>query len=168
MPEPEPGNASPAPLRLLLTPALDGTFSADCDRSWRVAAGDSVVLTGAGSVGADGRTITAYAWTLVSGATSLSALAGRETSFVAPGADVVVRLTVTDDQGRSDSTDATVRVGSVIPPPTPPSALPVPTPVPIGSSRSGGGGPFDPLALTLAAALASRARRRRLGTAPRA
>ncbi len=131
-------------------------------------AGVSVTLTGAASVGADGRTIAAYAWTLVSGATSLSALAGSETSFVAPGADVVVRLTVTDDQGRSDSTDATVRVGSAIPPPTPPPALPVPTPVPIGSSRGGGGGPFDPLALTLAAALAWRARRRRPGAAPRA
>ncbi len=44
MPDPEPGNASPAPLRLLLTPALDGSFAADCDRSWRVAPGDSVVL----------------------------------------------------------------------------------------------------------------------------
>lgn len=128
-------------------------------------AGESVVLSGGASVGADGRTITAYAWTLVSGSTSLSALAGSETSFVAPDADVVVRLTVTDDEGRNDSTDATVRVGSTNPPPTPPPALPVPAPLPIGSSRGGGGGLFDPLALSLAAALAWRVRRRRPGAA---
>ena len=131
-------------------------------------AGESVVLTGAASVGADGRTITAYAWTLVSGATSLSALAGSETSFVAPGADVVVRLTVTDDQGRSDSSDATVLIGSAIPPPTPPPAPPVAPPAPIASPRNSGGGLFDPLALTLAAALAWRTRRRRASEAPRA
>jgi serine protease len=131
-------------------------------------AGASVVLSGAASVGADGRTITAHSWTLVSGATALTALAGSETSFVAPGTDVVVRLTVTDDQGRNDSTDATVRVTGAIPPTTPPSSLPVPSPPPIGSSRGGGGGLFDPLALVLAAALASHARRRRPGAAPRA
>jgi serine protease len=131
-------------------------------------AGASVVLTGAASVGADGRTITAYTWTLVSGATALSALAGSETAFVAPDTDVVVRLTVTDDQGRNDSTDATVRVASATPPPTPPSSLPVPTPRPIGSSGGGGGGLFDPLALTLAAALAWRARRRRPVETPHA
>jgi serine protease len=124
-------------------------------------AGETVVLTGDGSLGADSRTITGHAWTLVSGATSLSALAGRETSFVAPaaGTEVIVRLTVTDDAGRSDSTDATVRVGSTVPPPAP---------GPGGPSRGGGGGPFDPLALALAltALLASRARRGREYSAP--
>ena len=121
-------------------------------------AGETVVLDGDGSRGADGRTITAYSWTLVSGATSLSALAGRETSFVAPaaGAQVVVRLTVTDDAGRSDFTDATVSVGTAVPPPVPPP------PAPGGISRGGGGGPFDPLALALAALLAARAWRGRM------
>ena len=77
-------------------------------------AGATVVLDGDGSLGADGRTITAHAWTLVSGATSLSALAGqrdRRSSRRRPARNVIVRLTVTDDAGRSDSTDATVRVG---------------------------------------------------------
>jgi hypothetical protein len=64
-----------------------------------------------------------------------------------------VRLTVTDDAGRSDSSDATVQVGSTTPAP------PVPTPDPGDLSKGGGGGPFDPLALALAAALGWRARR---------
>jgi serine protease len=130
------------------------------------AAGETVVLAGAGSLGADGRTISGYEWSLVSGATSLSALAGGQTSFVAPagGAAVVVRLTVVDDSGQRDSTDATVQVlgTTPTPPPAPPPAPPPPTPDPGGLSRGGGGGPFDPLALALAAALGWRLRRRRL------
>lgn len=119
------------------------------------APGATVVLTGGGSLGADGRSISGYEWSLVSGATSLSAVTGSQTSFVAPGAGttVVVRLTVTDDAGRSDSSDATVQVGSTTPAP------PVPTPDPGDLSKGGGGGPFDPLALALAAALGWRARR---------
>jgi serine protease len=125
------------------------------------AAGATVVLTGGGSLGADGRTISGYEWTLVSGATALSAVTGSQTSFVAPaaGATVVVRLSVTDDAGQRDSTDATVQVASTTP--TPPPAPPPPTPNPGGLSRGGGGGPFDPLALVLAAALGWRVRRRR-------
>jgi serine protease len=119
------------------------------------APGATVVLTGGGSLGADGRSISGYEWSLVSGATSLSAVTGSQTSFVAPGAGttVIVRLTVTDDAGRSDSSDATVQVGSTTPAP------PVPTPDPGDLSKGGGGGPFDPLALALAAALGWRARR---------
>jgi serine protease len=129
-------------------------------------AGQTVVLAGGGSLGADGRTIGGYEWTLVSGATSLSAVTGSQTSFVAPdaGTSVVVRLTVTDDAGRRDSTDATVQVAS----PTPPPAPPLPTPDPGGlSGGGGGGGPFDPLALALAAALAWRVRSIRRKEIPR-
>ncbi len=128
--------------------------------------GETVVLTGNGSLGADGRTISGYEWSLVTGATALSAVTGSQTSFVAPGTamTVVVRLTVTDDAGRSDSTDATVQVRAV----TPPTA-PIPVPNPGGVSRGGGGGTFDPLlALALAAALGWRARRRRGPIAPHA
>jgi serine protease len=132
-----------------------------------VAPGETVVLAGTGSLGADGRTISGYEWSLVSGATSLSALAGGQTSFVAPaaGASVVVRLTVVDDAGQRDSTDATVQVlgTTPTPPPSPPPAPPLPTPDPGGLSRGGGGGSFDPLALALAAALGWRMRRRRHG-----
>jgi len=131
-----------------------------------VAPGETVMLAGTGSLGADGRTIGGYEWSIVSGATALSALTGGQTSFVAPaaGATVVVRLTVTDDAGRRDAADATVQVlgTTPTPPPAPPPAPPPPTPDPGGLSRGGGGGPFDALALALAAALAWRMRRLRL------
>jgi serine protease len=132
-----------------------------------VEAGATVVLAGGGSLGADGRSISGYEWSLVSGATSLSALTGSQTSFVAPaaGTTVTVRLTVTDDAGQRDSTDATVQVAGTTP--TPPPAPPPPTPNPGGLSGGGGGGggPFDPLALVLASALSWRLRRLRR-TAP--
>jgi serine protease len=124
--------------------------------------GETVVLTGSGSLGADGRTISGYEWSLVSGATALSAVTGSQTSFVAPGSatTVIVRLTVTDDAGRSDATETAVQIGGTTP--TLPPAPPVPTPDPGSLSRGGGGGPFDPLlALALAATLAWRALRRR-------
>jgi serine protease len=130
------------------------------------AAGATVALAGTGSLGADGRTIGGYEWSIVSGATALSALTGGQTSFVAPagGTTVVVRLTVVDDAGRRDSTDATVQVlgTTPTPPPAPPPAPPLPTPDPGGLSRGGGGGPFDPLVLGLAAAMGWRMRRLRL------
>jgi len=131
-----------------------------------VAPGETVMLAGTGSLGADGRTVGGYEWSIVSGATALSALTGGQTTFVAPaaGATVVVRLTVTDDAGRRDAADATVQVlgTTPTPPPAPPPAPPPPTPDPGGLSRGGGGGPFDALALALAAALAWRMRRLRL------
>jgi hypothetical protein len=131
------------------------------------AAGATVTLAGTSSLGADGRTISGYEWSLVSGATALSAVAGGQTSFVAPaaGTTVVVRLTVTDDAGRSDSTDATVQVAGA-PPPAPPAAPPPPTPNPGGlSGGGGGGGPFDVLLLALALVLAGRGAQRRSGRA---
>jgi serine protease len=134
-----------------------------------VEAGATVVLAGGGSLGADGRSISGYEWSLVSGATSLSALTGSQTSFVAPaaGTTVTVRLTVTDDAGQRDSTDATVQVAGTTP--TPPPAPPPPTPNPGGLSGGGGGGggPFDPLALVLASALSWRLRRLRRTTPSR-
>jgi serine protease len=132
------------------------------------AAGATVTLAGTGSLGAGGRTISGYEWSLVSGATALTAVAGGQTSFVAPaaGTTVVVQLTVTDDAGRRDSTDATVQVASA--PPAPPPAPPPPAPNPGGlSGGGGGGGPFDPLALVLASALAWRLRSIRRKELPR-
>jgi serine protease len=127
-------------------------------------AGDTVELTGVASVGANERTIVSYEWTLVSGATSLTASTGRQTSFVAPGidGDIVVRLAVTDDQGRSDATDATIRVvnGSPEPPPAPPPAPPTTVPDPFNARQGGGGGGrADGLLLALLAVLAALARR---------
>jgi serine protease len=109
-------------------------------------AGSTVSLSGAGSLGADGRAVTSYAWTLVSGSTSLSALAGPTTSFVAPAfsGEVVVRLTVTDDAGRTDATTAKVSVSG---PPAPP---PIVVPPIGGGGGGGGGGSADFLLLALA------------------
>jgi serine protease len=117
-------------------------------------AGETVSLSDGGSVGANGRTITGYGWTLVSGATSLSAVVGSQTSFVAPGSsgNVVVRLTVTDDEGSTDSVDATISVaGTPQPPPSPPPTTPPVAPDPGGTrTGSGGGGSIDLAALALA------------------
>jgi serine protease len=122
-------------------------------------AGQTVNLSGAGSVGADGRSIVSYAWSLQSGATSLSALAGSSTSFVAPAyaGDVVVRLTVTDDVGRIDARDAVVKVNGP-PPPQPPVTPPPSSP---GGGGSGGGGAPDTGLLLLAALLGCMGLRRR-------
>ena len=139
-------------------------------------AGSTVSLSGAGSLGADGRTVTSFAWTLVSGSTSLSALAGPTTSFVAPASsgDVVVRLIVTDDAGRTDAVTTSVRIsGSSAPPPIvapPPVVVPPPIVVPPsfgGGGGGGGGGPADLLLLALATLLgwrstAAPSRRQRL------
>jgi serine protease len=121
-------------------------------------AGATVTLRGDGSSAANGRTVAAYAWTLVSGATSLVALDGAQTSFVAPGitSDVVVRLTVTDDAGRSDAVDTRVSIAGTTPPVTPPPP-PVTPPVrpPTGSGGGGGGAlDFAVLGLLLLAATA--------------
>jgi serine protease len=120
-------------------------------------AGSTVSLSGAGSLGADGRTITSYAWSLVSGSTSLSALAGPTTSFVAPtfSGDVVVRLTVTDDAGRTDAVTTAVRIAGPSAPP------PIVVPPPIGGGGGGGGGGrTDVLLLVLAVLLGLRSTRR--------
>jgi serine protease len=111
-------------------------------------AGVTVNLSGAGSVGADGRNLTAYSWALVSGATSLSALSGPTTSFVAPAfaGSVQVRLTVTDDTGRADATTATVLISG----PTQPPPIVVPPPSIGGGGGGGGGGGVDFLLLALA------------------
>jgi serine protease len=116
-------------------------------------AGGTVSLSGAGSLGADGRSITSFAWTLASGSTSLSGLAGPTTSFVAPAfsGDVVVRLTVTDDAGQVDSVTTSVKIsGSAAPPPIVPPP-PIVVPPSIGGGGGGGGGRVDLLLLALAA-----------------
>lgn len=70
-----------------------------------------VTLNGSGT-DADG-TVTAYAWTQVSGtAVSLSGGGTSSASFTAPNAEgaLVFRLTVTDDDGATDTDDVTVTV----------------------------------------------------------
>ena len=127
--------------------------------------GATVVLRADGSATADGRPVERSEWSLVSGATSLTALAGAETSFVAPASgSVVVRLVVTDEAGRRDAVDARVTVsGSTSPPPAPPPPGPAPTqPVPGGGGGGSGGGSFDAALLgVLLASVAGLRRRRR-------
>jgi len=114
-------------------------------------AGSTVTLTGSPSLAADGRTIAGYAWAATTGNASLSALSGVQTSFVAPaaGAVVVVRLTVTDDLGRVDATDASVNVSGQ------------PPVIGGGGGGGGGGGRIDTLVLLLAASLVLSVSRRR-------
>jgi serine protease len=115
-----------------------------------VSAGITVTITGSPSRAADGRTIASYEWAVLSGSVSLSANSGEQTSFTSPagGGTVIVRLTVTDDLGRVDTADATVRA-DVSP------SLPRPS---IGGG--GGGGRVDALWLLLVITLLLVSRRR--------
>ena len=77
-----------------------------------VAAGQTVVLRGTGSAAACGHTLSSYAWSIVnpgSGAPTLLNASAPIASIVAPAiGSVTVRLTVTDDSGRTDSADIVV------------------------------------------------------------
>lgn len=125
--------------------------------------GATVVLRADGSAAADGLAVERYDWSVAGGAASLTALAGAETSFVAPaGGSVVVRLVVTDVAGRSDAVDARVTVsGSTQPPPPPPPGPAPPLPVPGSAGGGSGGGSFDAALLALLLASVSGWRRRR-------
>jgi serine protease len=74
-----------------------------------VSPGQNVTLQASGSGAACGRTVTSYAWTVVIGP---AALTGENTSTAvlqAPvSGSVTVRVTVTDDAGRTDSADVVV------------------------------------------------------------
>ena len=144
-----------------------------------VASGQNVTLAATGSAAACGRTVSSYSWTVVSPATNPPAISGANTasaSLLAPALDsVTVRLTVTDDQGRSDSAEIVLeptRVTSSAPAsagtgacaaavtsgPTPGSPTPTPpvaTPTPARQSGGGGGGSLGLLTLILLGALAS-------------
>ena len=92
------------------------TANAGADRT--ADQGSNVVVTGSGS-DVDG-TIVAWAWAQVSGASvSLSNANQPQVSFTAPGSpgNVVLRLTVTDDDGAMDSDDVVITVEA--PPPEP-------------------------------------------------
>jgi len=80
--------------------------------------GDNVVITGGGS-DPDG-SITGWAWSQVSGAAvSLVNADSQQVNFTAPGSsgEVRLRLTVTDDDGATDSDDVVVTVEDPAPPP---------------------------------------------------
>jgi serine protease len=82
-----------------------------------VAAGTNVTLNGSGSAAACNHTIASYAWTVVSPTTNPPAVQNANTAsatVVAPVAPstYTLRLTVTDDAGRSDSADVVVTSAS--------------------------------------------------------
>jgi serine protease len=79
------------------------------------AAGQQLALNASGSAAACNRTIASYAWSVIQGTAALTATSGAQTSLTVPaaGTTVVVRVTVTDDQGRTDTADVTVAAGSV-------------------------------------------------------
>ena len=135
-----------------------------------VAAGQNVLLQG-GAAAACGRTVTSYAWSVLSSGTGGALVAGVNSAaatVVAPSSGTLqVRLTITDSSGATDRADVNlsatsasttarasvagnacpvaIAIGGNSPAPTP-----TPTPVtPPASSGGGGGGSFDPLALLL-------------------
>jgi serine protease len=129
-----------------------------------VSPGQNVSLGASGSAAACGRSVSSYAWTVVSPAVDPPAISGANTanaSLTAPAfGNVTLRLTVTDDQNRTDSADilleptratsaAPASAGiaacatAVVPGPTPgtaPPAPPVADPPPTSGGRGGGGG----------------------------
>ncbi len=79
-----------------------------------VSAGQNVSLSGAGSAAACGHAVATYSWSNVTNAASPAQLANTAAaSVVAPASgSLVIRLTVTDDAGRTDSADVTVNSAS--------------------------------------------------------
>ncbi|MEO7386646.1 MAG: S8 family serine peptidase, partial [Gammaproteobacteria bacterium] len=103
-------------------------------------AGQNVTLNGSSSDAARNRTLSSYAWSGVSGSpVFVGGTNGQSATVSVPDAgQVVVRLTVTDDQGRPDSRDTTLGIAP--------------------SSGGGGGGATHPLMLVALALLLGRRR----------
>ena len=129
------------------------------------APGQTVTLSGSGSLAATGRVVGGYAWT-ISGNTSggtpaLSATSGAASALTAPACGTVtVQLTVTDDANHTDRTTVDVSQS----PATSCAATPA------ASGGGGGGGALDSttlLAAGLCAAALALARRRRRGALTR-
>lgn len=150
-----------------------------------VSAGQPVALDATGSAAACGRSVTRFDWAVVSPGTNPPAIAGGNTataSLLAPTTgSITLRLTVTDDQNRSDTADILLeptRISSTAPPLagagacavmvtsglTPgaaPPTTPPSSPTPARQSGGGGGGSLGLLTLMLLGVLLP-ARRRRM------
>lgn len=95
--------------------------------------GEDVTLDATGSAAARGRSLTRYDWSVVSGAASFVGPADGDTAVIAaPTAGLsTVRLTVTDDNGATDSAEVTLETMAAS----------------SSSGGGGGGGALDPLLL---------------------
>ncbi len=138
-------------------------------RPQTVAAGQNVSLNAGGSAAACGRSIATFAWTVVLPVSNPPVLVAADTAEVTVIAPVsgsyTLRLTVTDDLGRTDSADVVVSPSQAIsvapasaggaacatPIDAGPAPLPTPTPTPLPSPPTptpaagggGGGGALD-------------------------
>ena len=126
-----------------------------------VAAGQNATLNASGSAAACGRTITSYAWTVVAPLTNPPAIVGADSptaTVIAPASgSITLRVTVTDNQNRTDMAEVRVESNSasseaptsagatpcatpVTSGPTPVDTTPTPTPPPVRNPTGGGGG----------------------------
>jgi serine protease len=151
-----------------------------------VSAGQNVALNAAASAASCNRTVASFAWTVVLPATNPPAIVGANTAnatVIAPTSGAItVRVTVTDNLGKTDSADvmveptrattqapatagtaacATAVVSGPTPgtPTTPPPTTPTTPPNP--PSSGGGGGAFEFLTLLLLGGVTGRLARRR-------
>jgi serine protease len=127
--------------------------------------GQNAVLNASASAAACGRNLTSFAWVVVLPATNPPAIVGANTSsatvVVPVSGSITLRVTITDDQNLTDSTEVTVEATRVTstavssagntpcatpvtsgptPGAVPPAPTPTPTPTPSPSSGGGGGG----------------------------
>ena len=81
-----------------------------------VSPGQNVVLQAGGSAAACGHSITAYDWSIVAAGGAAPGISGANTAdatVIAPATgSVTVRVTVTDDAGRTDSADTVLTAGA--------------------------------------------------------
>lgn len=135
--------------------AAEGVFVRITSQPTPAVAGTAITLSGSGTLVDATRRISQWRWALIDGggiATAFSSATDGPTATLTPsGAGAVtVRLTVTDDVGRSANADSTISVGAAPSVPAPPGPT---APAP---PSSGGGGTSAPgwlLALLLGALL---------------
>jgi serine protease len=148
-----------APEESFLGSSLPGVLARITPLTAAPAAGEPVQFTAEETQEAPGHTIASYAWEVLDGGGIVTALTGSDTvaaqAVPAANGSFTLRLTVTDDQGRSSQATHATQVGEV----------PAPAPVPSGGD---GGGALHEAALAglLAAALAARAAQRQRKPAP--
>lgn len=137
--------------------AAQGLFARITSSPASPQAGDVITLSSTASLLGTGRSAVGWNWTLLSGGGVVSAFTSATnaaTATLQPTAagTVTVRLTLTDDQGRTSTADTTLTVSAATTPTTPSTG-----------SSGGGGGAVQPgwlFALAILAWLLARARRR--------